>query len=178
MGLCLFCPQKTWTVRRLIFSRSWTLADVCSAVHLETRILQHSEVILHDILNYVLNEEHWNRVFKLKHTFRILKSRSTILLFWIEPRWMPSNILSGCVFNFLSILLVKYTFLWENFFTNTEVWRSILEVHFNISSRNEEIHLPNIQFYTFFELQMNYNSNTFFFSKKHIYKYRWSITYK
>ena len=35
---------------------------------------------------YVLNEEHSNCVFKLKHTFRILKARSTILLFWIDTK--------------------------------------------------------------------------------------------
>ena len=85
------------------------------------------------------------------------------------------NIFSGCVFNFLSILIVKYTFLWENFFTRTEVWRSILKVHFNIWSINE-IHLPLIYSINFI-LFLNYKwiiLLILFSPEKHIYKYTWS----
>ena len=76
-----------------------------------------------------LSEDHWNCIFKLKHTFRILLLVYPVLSFWIDQ----------AVFSFLSILnyvysSVKFTFLWENFFTSTEVWRSRLEVHFNIKN--------------------------------------------
>ena len=93
-----------------------------------------------------LNEDHWNCIFKLTLTFRIL-----LLVYFCFDQHI---IFSGCVFNFLSILTVKYTFLWENFFTSTEVWRSILKVHFNIWSINE-IHLPLIYSINFI-LFLNY----------------------
>ena len=76
----------------------------------------------------------------------------------------------------MSILIVKYTFLWENLFTSTEVWRSILKVHFNIWSINE-IHLPLIYSINF-TLFLNYKwiiLLILFSPEKHIYKYTWSI---
>ena len=118
-----------------------------------------------------LNEDHWNCIFKLKHTFRIL----LLVYFCFES--IPLHIIfSGCVFNFSSILIVKYTYFWENFFTSTEVWRSMLKVHFNIWSINE-IHWPLIYSINFI-LVLNYKwiiLLILFSHEKHIYKYTWSI---
>ena len=79
----------------------------------------------------------------------LLATFSVYFCLEVISRSLPSNIFSECVFKSFKIYL-KYTFVaGKIFFTSTEVWRSIIKVHLNIWSINEE-NFSNILLIYFF----------------------------